>query len=865
MLITAALSLLVSSSPGVSAQRNITATPPPFDPLPEDPLPGELPTHVPTLSPTPTLIQPTTTPAPITPIPRPQSQDLIFAANVIDGQVSVTLYNPVGIEWVQVWVGTPDLDTLHLEWYDLAAATCTGTTCTLPLALTVGAGEYVVYVQPWGEAVGFVQNDLEGWLGPISVFSEQFSINPFASQSSQVLTANTVGELIGYMQNDCNDNAVTISLSFSSGGSYILTGVAELDQYGAPSGLPVVDCDLIIEGNGASIQRLQGQGPRFRILSVAAGRSLTLRNVNIQGGLLSQGGGAIFADEGSSLTLINTTIRDNEVTTDSGRGGGIYLFKANSLTLTNSVIHNNKTLSSRSHGGGIAFDGRFGVSRAVIQGSTISENSAAVDGGGLWFLYTFVDIDFTELKENISVSGSGSAIYMNSGCNGSLDGQPYTSGFNNSCITNNTNTFGDHAVYYTESGQTKLDATNNWWGASTLPANAVNDKVETDPILTQQPTTCGHSGGGTPTATPTPTANPDPEQAIIDELATYGIITWAAGLPTEQPVPGPGTNATSWQLDCNCARPWTLIELEQVLIGVQNTAAAFNSVQNGNTSGTSQQAKQLFRNIMASNNTDVLYMIRVNSNGGFTYNSGVGDSCIGTAGEGCVENSYSSIGFYGQFYEPEGSALFVENYIQHVVVHELGHRFDNQTGSVSVDLRVENRLTMNVIHPFYPDINQLNVALKGCGVDGVFGPVTQQDGTETNDDDTVLGYFFDGWTRGSRGWGTIAKPLSPTGQPEGQQELFQINPSNDPSEAAADMFLNWVYRRNTYGAPDWFVPENPQSRCNGPSDIGQWQGFRNIDQLGNLDTSLPGNTRYLWMDNFMGMIVNDNPNWTSEE
>ena len=356
-----------------------------------------------------------------------------------------------------------------------------------------------------------------------------------------------------------------------------------------------------------------------------------------------------------------------------------------------------------------------------------------------------------------------------------------------------------------------------------------------------------------------------PEQAIIDELATYGIITWAAGLPTEQPVPGPGTNATSWQLDCNCARPWTLIELEQVLIGVQNTAAAFNSVQNGNTSGTSQQAKQLFRNIMASNNTDVLYMIRVNSNGGFTYNSGVGDSCIGTAGEGCVENSYSSIGFYGQFYEPEGSALFVENYIQHVVVHELGHRFDNQTGSVSVDLRVENRLTMNVIHPFYPDINQLNVALKGCGVDGVFGPVTQQDGTETNDDDTVLGYFFDGWTRGSRGWGTIAKPLSPTGQPEGQQELFQINPSNDPSEAAADMFLNWVYRRNTYGAPDWFVPENPQSRCNGPSDIGQWQGFRNIDQLGNLDTSLPGNTRYLWMDNFMGMIVNDNPNWTSEE
>ena len=195
MLITAALSLLVSSSPGVSAQRNITATPPPFDPLPEDPLPSELPTHVPTLSPTPTLIQPTTTPAPITPIPRPQSQDLIFAANVIDGQVSVTLYNPVGIEWVQIWVGTPDLDTLHMEWYDLAAtATCTGTTCTVLTNLTVNPGDYTVYIQPWSDATGFIQNELEGWLGPVSFERTQFTSIPSPTPTATSDLTNSHGQ-----------------------------------------------------------------------------------------------------------------------------------------------------------------------------------------------------------------------------------------------------------------------------------------------------------------------------------------------------------------------------------------------------------------------------------------------------------------------------------------------------------------------------------------------------------------------------------------------------------------------------------------------------------------------------------------------
>ena len=94
-------------------------------------------------------------------------------------------------------------------------------------------------------------------------------------------------------------------------------------------------------------------------------------------------------------------------------------------------------------------------------------------------------------------------------------------------------------------------------------------------------------------------------------------------------------------------------------------------------------------------------------------------------------------------------------------------------------------------------------------------------------------------------------------------------PSMSDVEAAADMFLNWVYRRVTYGAPDWVINGNPQSVCEGPLE-GTWEGFRNIkddngDRLPELDNRLPGNTRYLWMDNLMNIVFDDNPNWTSNQ
>ncbi len=95
---------------------------------------------------------------------------------------------------------------------------------------------------------------------------------------------------------------------------------------------------------------------------------------------------------------------------------------------------------------------------------------------------------------------------------------------------------------------------------------------------------------------------------------------------------------------------------------------------------------------------------------------------------------------------------------EYTIVHELGHIFDYRSGDV---------ITTSIAS---------NFMLGSC--------VT----SEFNDNYTVMGYVSPSnpWARGSRGWGT-GPGFS----------LFQQSTENIPLEAAADMFLNWVYRRNS--------------------------------------------------------------------
>jgi len=140
-----------------------------------------------------------------------------------------------------------------------------------------------------------------------------------------------------------------------------------------------------------------------------------------------------------------------------------------------------------------------------------------------------------------------------------------------------------------------------------------------------------------------------------------------------------------------------------------------------------------------------------------------------------------------------------------------------------------------------------------------------------------LGVAFNAstWERGRRGWGTgpqfhtdpnngnpIVRPLI---------SFFQQNPDNISIEAAADMFLNWVYRFNAQNG------DSPTNSC-GLEDLPHptnWAGpgFLNQDWTtplsgfttdgaglvpGSLDFSVPGDARYFYMDNLICGILSNN-------
>lgn len=101
------------------------------------------------------------------------------------------------------------------------------------------------------------------------------------------------------------------------------------------------------------------------------------------------------------------------------------------------------------------------------------------------------------------------------------------------------------------------------------------------------------------------------------------------------------------------------------------------------------------------------------------------------------------------------------------------------------------------------------------------------------------------WTRGDRGWGSgpgLAQNSTITNFQQHPPALYPgDNLQTQLDEAAADMFLNWVYRSTNVG------------------------GFKNISWLGNCatstgcdDPSLPGDARFEWVDEKMDTIFTRN-------
>ncbi len=157
----------------------------------------------------------------------------------------------------------------------------------------------------------------------------------------------------------------------------------------------------VVSGNLVTISGFYNRGG-----GIYNGGALTLRSSTVSSNAVlghpeaSASGGGIYNTGGAILTLIDSTVSENQALADHGSGGGIF---SGSPTLINSTVSGNRIGGS---GGGIS-----GGSFTLIN-STVADNSAGELGGGIYMFDAMFDASLIHATVvNNSAAGAASDVY----------------------------------------------------------------------------------------------------------------------------------------------------------------------------------------------------------------------------------------------------------------------------------------------------------------------------------------------------------------------------------------------------------------------------------------------------------------------
>jgi hypothetical protein len=289
---------------------------------------------------------------------------------------------------------------------------------------------------------------------------------------------------------------------------------------------------------------------------------------------------------------------------------------------------------------------------------------------------------------------------------------------------------------------------------------------------------------------------------------------------------------------------WTTNERTAILTGIDNAAQALQYL----TSDPNRPRQSTFNTVMVATGVEhALWFIKANSTTStisgpepdvtFTYVDHTDQSRSVTYDD--INNgnckSFASSTFNGVFRPQAIVCNNTPGYSEYTTVHELGHQFDYRSGTA---------LSQGIDGGF---------SLGSC-ITSEFSPAGQY---------SIIGSLNGNWRRIQRGWGSGPYPSN-----------FQQSPEmTSPLEASADMFLNWVYRRNsaTGSSPNIQFNTNggaasgacvPTSNQNGQFPSQPWNGFKNINWTTPTvpvnDWGLPGDVMQAYMNNRMQTIMSSN-------
>jgi len=208
------------------------------------------------------------------------------------------------------------------------------------------------------------------------------------ARAAEFSPTNTA-ELISAIE-QANQSVEADIIRLTPGTTYLLDDVMN------NAGLPDIASEIRIVGNGATIARDPNAGP-LRIFYITSSGDLTLENVTISGGQVTNGGG--IHNYHGDLTLIDSHITGNDVT---GVGGGVYA-EYGTLTVMNSVISGNTAGS-----GGAGISGL--AATMTVTDSTILDNHAVTAGGGISVSAGSLNLSNSTMSGNTAGSYGGGAI-----------------------------------------------------------------------------------------------------------------------------------------------------------------------------------------------------------------------------------------------------------------------------------------------------------------------------------------------------------------------------------------------------------------------------------------------------------------------
>lgn len=252
---------------------------------------------------------------------------------------------------------------------------------------------------------------------------------------------------------------------------------------------------------------------------------------------------------------------------------------------------------------------------------------------------------------------------------------------------------------------------------------------------------------------------------------------------------------------------WTNADVRDIYAGVSYTGEAL-ALQFGGWQGV-----DAFRRILLQNNPAITFE-RDNITAGFSCNAS-NDPTIT-----CLKDNQTT---------------------EYTVVHELGHIFTRRTGFTALPPLPTLPSTPGTpaygYSTFYGGV-RFGVLDAEQGI--VMGLFPNQYGDRFPD---IIGF---NWVRGDRGWGTAANlenaaipcvfqqnPLDVNDIDAAQVSLAPPELVTETDEAAADMFLNWVYSRLTTGETFGFKNRDYRGLDGQCANAGVYQA-----------TALPGNARF---------------------